>query len=219
MFRKSDKASPPRERPAPSARAMLGEGAISIIGPGMQITGDLVTDGTVRIEGRVDGTVRAGKAVVLGKEGEVVGNIVTQDAVIGGRISGSVIAESRLELQSTSVIEGEIRARAEHLQLEEGARFNGNIKMIDPDDVQSDGAGHSTPPAIASRSGRGATRGRSQKVEQTASQPVEQPEVLAVEAAGGEVVAEMPEAAEGVDADVAAAASEPSEEQRRAAGE
>lgn len=108
-----------------------GEASMSIIGPGMNIVGDLVTDGTVRVEGRIEGTVRAGKAVVIGKGGEVVGDVLTQDAVVGGTVRGTVVAESRLELQSTSDIEGQIRARAAHLVLEEGARFNGQIQMLD----------------------------------------------------------------------------------------
>jgi cytoskeletal protein CcmA (bactofilin family) len=99
-----------------------GEQSMSIIGPGMNIVGDLVTDGTVRVEGRIEGTVRAGKAVVIGKGGEVVGDVLTQDAII---------ADSRLELQSTSDIEGQIRARSAHLVLEEGARFSGQIQMLD----------------------------------------------------------------------------------------
>ena len=152
MFGKSDKA-PARERPAAATRPSAGEAAISIIGPGMQVTGDLVTDGTVRIEGRVDGTIRAGKAVVLGKEGEVIGNIFTQDAVIGGRVSGSLVAESRLELQSTSVIDGDIRARSEHLHLEEGARFNGTIQMIEPG-VSVEEAPRESGRATRARAGR-----------------------------------------------------------------
>ena len=44
------------------------EQVISIIGPGMRVVGDCDTDGTVRIEGAVQGNVRAGKAVVVGKE-------------------------------------------------------------------------------------------------------------------------------------------------------
>ena len=108
-----------------------GEASMSIIGPGMNIVGDLVTDGTVRVEGRIEGTVRAGKAVVVGKGGEVVGDVLTQDAVIGGTVRGTVVAESRLELQATSDIEGTIRARSAHLMLEEGARFNGQIQMLD----------------------------------------------------------------------------------------
>jgi cytoskeletal protein CcmA (bactofilin family) len=114
-----------------AARAAAGEGSMSIIGPGMNITGDLVTDGTVRVEGRIEGTVRAGKAVIVGNGGEVVGDVITQDAVIGGRLRGTLVAESRLELQATCDIEGQIRAPAQHLKLEEGARFNGQIQMLD----------------------------------------------------------------------------------------
>ncbi len=104
---------------------------MSIIGPGMSITGDLVTEGTVRVEGRIQGTVRAGKTVIVGKGGEIDGDVITQDAVIGGRLRGSLVAESRLELQATCDIEGQIRAPAQHLKLEEGARFNGQIQMLD----------------------------------------------------------------------------------------
>src|SRR5688500_13104628 len=107
MFRKEEKKAVvnPRERAGAALRLTPGESAISIIGPGMRIKGDISTDGTVRIEGSLEGTIRAGKAVVLGKEGEVKGNIYTQDAVIGGRVTGVIVAESRLELQSTSVID------------------------------------------------------------------------------------------------------------------
>lgn len=136
MFgKKSDKGgSVARDRTSAAMRP--AEGAISIIGPGMRIVGDVETDGTVRVEGRIEGTLRAAKGVVLGKDGEVTGDIVTQDAVIGGRVQGRVVAESRLELQSTCQISGEIRARARHLQLDEGARFDGQIQMIEGEEPQ-----------------------------------------------------------------------------------
>jgi len=66
------------------------ENAISIIGPGMRVIGDCETEGTIRIEGVVQGTVRAAKAVVIGKDGAVEGDVFTQDAVIGGRVVGIV---------------------------------------------------------------------------------------------------------------------------------
>lgn len=103
------------------------EAVISIIGPGMKIVGDCHTDGTVRIEGTVEGSVRAGKAVVVGKDGEVNGEIVTQDAIVSGRVVGTLTAESRLELQSTSKVEGEVFAR--RMQLEDGAMLNGTVHM------------------------------------------------------------------------------------------
>ncbi len=103
------------------------DSVISIIGQGMQVVGDCTTDGTLRIEGTVEGTVKAGKAVVVGKDGLVDGHVETQDAVIGGRITGSLMAASRLELQATAVVDGEIRAR--RMQLEEGAILNGSVTM------------------------------------------------------------------------------------------
>jgi cytoskeletal protein CcmA (bactofilin family) len=115
------------------------ESVISIIGPGMRVVGDLETDGTVRIEGQVDGNIRAGKAVVLGKEGIVQGTILTQDAVISGRLVGTLTAESRLELQATSRIEGDVHAR--RLHLEEGAILNGTVNMGDRRSSSGDGFG------------------------------------------------------------------------------
>lgn len=105
----------------------ISESVISIIGPGMRIVGDCETDGTVRIEGNVEGSVRAGKAVVVGKDGHVSGDIVTQDAVVSGRVQGTLTAESRLELQATSRVEGEVFAR--RMQLEDGAVLNGTVQM------------------------------------------------------------------------------------------
>jgi cytoskeletal protein CcmA (bactofilin family) len=130
-----DSEAAAKGRTAADRRASSTENAISIIGPGMRIVGDLDTDGTVRVEGNIEGTIRAGKAVVIGRGGEVTGDIVTQDAVIGGRVNGTVTAESRLELQSTCVIDGEVHARAQHLKLDEGARFSGRIHMIDGTDA------------------------------------------------------------------------------------
>jgi cytoskeletal protein CcmA (bactofilin family) len=105
------------------------EGVISIIGPGMRVVGDCESDGTIRIEGIVEGSVRAGKAIVIGKEGEVRGDVFTQDAIIGGRVTGTIIAESRLELQATSVVDGEVRAR--RIKLDEGGKINGTVATGD----------------------------------------------------------------------------------------
>ena len=105
------------------------ETVISIIGPGMRVVGDCETEGSVRIEGEVKGTVRAGKAVVIGREGLVQGDVHTQDAVVSGTVVGTLVAASRLELQATSRIDGDVHAR--RLQLEEGAILNGTVQMKD----------------------------------------------------------------------------------------
>jgi cytoskeletal protein CcmA (bactofilin family) len=108
-------------------QAQPNSGSISIIAPGTKVKGDFETDGTIRVEGVVEGMIRAAKAVVVGKDGVVIGDITTQDAVIGGKVAGTVIAESRLELQATCVIDGEIRAR--RVKLDEGGKVNGTVAM------------------------------------------------------------------------------------------
>ena len=104
-----------------------GDAVISIIAPGMTVIGNCESDGTIRVEGSVSGSIKAGKAVVVGKKGLVSGEVFTQDAVISGRVEGSLVAASRLELKSTARIEGEVKTR--RMQLEEGAVLNGTVEM------------------------------------------------------------------------------------------
>ena len=103
------------------------EAIISIIGPGMNVEGDCETEGSIRIEGSVTGSVRAGKAVVVGEDAWVEGDISTQDAVVSGKVTGTIVAASRLEVKATSQIEGDVHAR--RLQLEEGGVLNGTVNM------------------------------------------------------------------------------------------
>lgn len=105
------------------------ETAISLIGPGMRIVGDVVTDGSVRIEGSIHGTLRAAKLVQIGKSGEVVGDVLADEAVVGGRIRGTLAAPGRILLQATCDVEGEVQAASGHFVLEEGGRFSGQIRM------------------------------------------------------------------------------------------
>lgn len=100
---------------------------VSIIGPGMKVVGDCSSDGTIRVEGQVEGSVKAAKSVVIGKEGAVVGDVVTQDAIVAGRVNGSVSAESRVELQATCRVEGDIRSR--RIKLDEGGQVDGQLHM------------------------------------------------------------------------------------------
>ena len=129
------------------------DGVISIIGPGMRVDGDCVTEGTLRVEGQIKGTVRAGKAVVISKDGVVEGDVVTQDAIIGGRVTGSVTADSRLELQATCQINGEIRAR--RIKLDEGGQIDGNVRTGDIDRAAAAGRSPASggPRPIASSAG------------------------------------------------------------------
>ena len=119
---------------------------VSIIGPGMKVVGDCSSDGTIRVEGQVEGSVKAAKSVVIGKEGVVVGDVVTQDAIVAGRIDGSVSADSRVELQATCRIQGDIRSR--RIKLDEGGQVDGQLHMGGRgSDRRSEAAKHGEKPA------------------------------------------------------------------------
>jgi cytoskeletal protein CcmA (bactofilin family) len=151
MFKKSsDEQRTVDMKDRPQVATGSNDGVISIVGSGMKVNGDVETEGTIRIEGRVEGTVRAGKAVVVGKDGRIKGDIFTQDAVVGGEVNGTIVAESRIELQATCVVDGEIRAR--RIQLDEGGRVNGRVHTGEVAKASS-GASGSASSASSSSSG------------------------------------------------------------------
>src|SRR6266513_2522165 len=103
------------------------ESGLSIIGTGMRVVGDISADGVVKIEGTVVGTVRAGRQVLVGKGGEVEGDVISREAIIGGEVRGSIRADERIEIQSTSVVHGDIAAK--RLLVQEGGEINGVVRM------------------------------------------------------------------------------------------
>lgn len=112
-----------------SARPSAAEAALSIVAAGTTITGDIECAGVLKIEGRIEGSVRQARQVMLAKEGAIRGNVNAQEVVVGGTIDGDVTASDRLELQTTAVVNGEITTKS--IIVMEGARINGGVKMTE----------------------------------------------------------------------------------------
>lgn len=107
--------------------AIEGDVGLSIIGTGMRVVGDIMAEGVVKVEGVVVGTVRAGRQVLVAKGGEVEGDIITREAIVGGEVRGSIQAHERVEVQATSVVHGDITTR--RLFVQEGGELNGILRM------------------------------------------------------------------------------------------
>ena len=99
----------------------------SIIASDMTVIGDLETEGVVRVEGRVRGTVRAAAQVLVAAGAVIEGDLHTQEAVVAGQVSGAIIAHERIELQATAVVAGDIHTP--RIAIVEGARVTGEVKM------------------------------------------------------------------------------------------
>jgi cytoskeletal protein CcmA (bactofilin family) len=99
----------------------------SIIASDMTVIGDLETEGVVRIEGRVRGTVRVGSQVLVAAGAVIDGDLHTQEAVIAGQVSGAIHARERVELQASAMVAGDILTP--RISIIEGARVSGEVKM------------------------------------------------------------------------------------------
>ncbi len=98
----------------------------TIIGKDSEFRGEISAAGTVRIDGTVEGDIRA-DWVVVGETGTIRGNIRSRGTVTGGRIEGNVDASEIAELKPGSNVCGEIRTGK--LVISEGAVFDGISRM------------------------------------------------------------------------------------------
>jgi cytoskeletal protein CcmA (bactofilin family) len=97
----------------------------SVLDAQMYVRGDLATDGTIRIDGRLEGNITKSDIVVVGSKASVVGNVVAREVVIGGSVEGNITAESRVELDSGAVVIGDIIAGS--ILTHEGAQIRGKV--------------------------------------------------------------------------------------------
>ena len=102
----------------------------SIIAKDMSIVGDLETEGVVRIEGRIRGTVRAASQVLVGQGAQVEGDVHTREAVIGGEVLGAIHAIERVELQATASVTGNIHTP--RIAVMEGGKVSGEVRIQEP---------------------------------------------------------------------------------------
>ena len=100
---------------------------INLIGAGTSIEGHVHSEGDIRIDGRVKGTVTSKSKVVLGATAVIDGDINCKNADISGKIKGKTSVNEMLYLNSTAVINGDISTGK--LVVEVGATFSGSCNM------------------------------------------------------------------------------------------
>lgn len=111
-------------------KEVTSEGRISIIAAGVKISGDIESDGIVKVEGLVVGNVRADKQVLVAKGGMIEGDIETAEAIVGGEVRGQVQARQRVEVQAGGSVQGDITTP--RIVVQEGGEVNGHLRMSTP---------------------------------------------------------------------------------------
>lgn len=104
-----------------------------IIGPETTIKGDLVTKGTARVDGQIEGNVDA-DWIIVGETGLIKGDINSRGAIIDGKVEGNINATEIVEIKSKGQVKGNLYTVK--LTISEGAFFEGHSHMVKKEEHQ-----------------------------------------------------------------------------------
>ena len=102
------------------------ENKISTISENLHITGTLYSNGKISFNGSIKGSLES-KSLYVGKNGFVDGKVEADEAVILGRVKGT-LRGNKVRLASSSRIEGDTYHQV--IAIEDGAIYEGSIKRI-----------------------------------------------------------------------------------------
>jgi len=104
---------------------------INLISLGTDITGDIISNGDIRIDGSLKGSLNTKGKVVIGPTGKITGEVICKNSEVSGVVEGKITVSQLLNLKASSKILGDIVTSK--LSIEPGAKFSGNCKMSDND--------------------------------------------------------------------------------------
>ena len=100
----------------------------TILGKGAFFEGVISVEHSLRVDGRVKGDIKTSDTLVVGKEGDIQGNVKAKNLVVGGKLSGIIDIDGKTVLESRSEFHGEMKTRK--LVIDEGATFDGKCSML-----------------------------------------------------------------------------------------
>jgi len=117
------------EKPEKEEVSMLSknpEKMESFVGSNARIKGEMTVEGTLRLDGTIEGGLNA-DCVILSEKALVKGDIAAQKIVIGGTVEGNLRAKGLVEIQPKGRVLGGVFTQK--LSVIEGGEINGKIEM------------------------------------------------------------------------------------------
>jgi cytoskeletal protein CcmA (bactofilin family) len=102
---------------------MSGEESFTFLGKGSQFKGIVTFEGTIRIDGRLEGEIHTKGTLVVGEHAVIEGDVSADVVISGGRVTGNIVAAEKVQLLATGIVIGTIKTPL--LSVEEGVRFSG----------------------------------------------------------------------------------------------
>jgi cytoskeletal protein CcmA (bactofilin family) len=98
-----------------------------LLAKGVLIKGEIRVDGTVRIDGRLEGEIHTKGTVVIGEDGIVQGTVTAGTLINSGKMKATVTATERIQLLKTGTLIGEVHTP--NFAMEDGSKFQGLSDM------------------------------------------------------------------------------------------
>lgn len=99
----------------------------TILGKGARFEGKIKVEHSLRVDGHFKGDIITSDTLVIGKEGRVEGSTKAKDVIVGGYLSGTVVAEGKLVLEAKATFEGDMTTK--RLVVDDGAILEGHCSM------------------------------------------------------------------------------------------
>jgi cytoskeletal protein CcmA (bactofilin family) len=120
-------AVPPAPRERKDKHMAAENGEVTIVGAGARLEGNVVSAGSLRIDGQVKGQINADGDVTLSPQSQVEADIRAQNVSVAGRFNGNIVVKDKAHLARGGRIDGNITSKT--LVVEEGGVFHGQSIM------------------------------------------------------------------------------------------
>jgi len=110
-----------------SQQAEQSSDNITLLGKGVDFKGVMSFDGTIRIDGRVEGEIHTTGTLIVGEHAVIQGTVSVGVLMNSGKINGTITAIEKIQILKPGVLVGDIRTPV--IAIEEGSRFHGMCDM------------------------------------------------------------------------------------------
>ena len=100
---------------------------VAFVGHGVEFKGVIKYQGSVRIDGKLDGEVHAEGTLYLGEQAVITAKITALSVISKGQVTGNITAREKIQLLAPAVMDGAVFTPS--LLIEEGVQFNGTLEM------------------------------------------------------------------------------------------
>jgi len=100
---------------------------VAFVGHGVEFKGVIKYQGSVRIDGKLEGEVHAEGTLFLGEQAIINAKISALSVISKGQITGDINAREKVQLLAPAIMDGAVFTPS--LLIEEGVQFNGTLSM------------------------------------------------------------------------------------------